>query len=182
MGRLAFALANCPPRASRNRRRILTYLVPCRMRLGHLPSLDLLRRHGLENFSGLARAVATGDVVLFNSELAKEELWLIRVGTYLVVEKLKLMVYQKLCMQVYHLVSVELEQAGKTEKRHQQDLRRYERAFAWQDEGDGSETVCILANLMYIGAIRGYLSDEHRKIVFSKESPFPSPANWSGKT
>ena len=29
--------------------------------------------------------------------------------------------------------------------------------------------MCVLANLIYIGAIRGYLSDEHQKIVFSKD-------------
>ena len=27
------------------------------------------------------------------------------------------------------------------------------------------QTVCMLAHLIYIGAIRGYMSDEHQKIV-----------------
>jgi len=177
--RLSFALMRCPSQCKANRRRILKCLIPCRLSQGRLPSEQLLRRYDLRIFSGLTRAVATGDVQLFNSEFEKHEADLIRAGTYLVVERLKLVVYQRLCTQVYKHLAAELRKAGKPE--HKQDLQPYERAFLWQDQCDSDETICILANLIYIGAIRGYMSDEHRKFVFSKETPFPSPATWSTK-
>lgn len=103
------------------------------------------------------------------------------MGTYLVVEKLKLLVYRNLCRCVYETVGKEMEGAGKAEQRHKQDLRPYELAFAWQDDCDADETMCILAHLIYIGAVRAYMNDELRKIVFSKESPFPATAVWSPK-
>merc|ERR1712032_155492 len=101
---------------------------------------------------------------------------LIQSGSYLVVEKLKLLAYRNLCVRVHGICAAECDAKGRSEHRHKQDLLPYERAFEWQDGCDADETVCILANLIYIGAVRGYLSDEHRKIVFSKESPFPSAA------
>lgn len=177
--RLAFAFAHCPPQFKANRRRILQQLVPCRLRQGRFPSKQLLERHGLSIFVGFARAAATGDVQLFNAEFEKHELYLIKTGTYLVVEKLKLVVYQRLCIQVHKHIGADLKRAGKAE--HKQDLRPYEKAFFWQDQCDAAETICILANLIYIGAIRGYLSDEHEKIVFSKDAPFPSPSIWGTK-
>ncbi|CAK0804691.1 unnamed protein product, partial [Prorocentrum cordatum] len=176
--KLGWALAHCPPCQAANRRAILGYLVPCRLRMGRYPAPKTLRRHNLERYEEIARAVSLGDVRLFNRQLEAQEEGLIRSGTFLVVEKLRLLAYQNLCRRVYDLVASDLEAAGRPESRHKQDLRPFERAFAWQDGCDEDETLCILANLIYVKAIRGYLSDEHRKIVFSKESPFPPAASW----
>lgn len=179
--RLGWALANCPPAQAENRRRILTYLVPCRLRFGRFPSRDLLNRHGLGGLEGIARAVAVGDVRRFAREFEAQEANLMRVGTYLVVEKLKLLAYRNLCRRVHKVIAARLDATGRHEHRHKQDLQPYEIAFRWQDDCDADETVCILANLIYIGAVRGYLSDEHQKIVFSKDAPFPPPSAWSPK-
>lgn len=179
--KLGWALANCPPQASANRRRILTYLVPCRLRLGKFPSRGLLARHGLQGLLALGAAASSGDVQRFDKELESQETALINLGTYLVVEKLKLLCYRNLVRQVYQLSAVELEAQGKAEHRHKQDLGPYERAFEWQDSCSSDETICLLAHLIYIGAVRAYLSDEHRKIVFSKEGPFPAVASWCPK-
>jgi len=177
---LGWALAHCPPRAA-NRRRILSYLVPCRLRLGRFPARETLKAHKLDNLAGIVRAVADGDVQRFNCEFEEQEVELIKLGTYLVVEKLKLLVYRNLCRCVHASVAADLEKAGKADQRHKQDLTPYERAFEWQDGCDADETICILAHLIHLGAIRGYMSDEHHKIVFSKDTPFPAVALWSPK-
>lgn len=179
--RLAWALARCPPTARGNRRRILTYLVPCRLRLGRFPRKELLRDCRLQSFAGIAASVAKGNVQRFNCELRAHEAEFIQSGTYLVVEKLKLLAYRNLCRCVYDVVARDIEAAGKADHRHKQDLAPYEWAFQWQDGCDADETMCILANLIYLGAIRGYMSDEHRKIVFSKDAAFPPPSAWGAK-
>jgi len=177
--KLSWALANCPPQALANRRRILVYLVPCRLRAGRLPSAGLLKRHGLDDLGGFVKAVASGDVQLFNKELESREVQLIRAGTFLVIEKLKLLVFRNLCQQVHAVAARRIEAAGKAEHRHKQDLALYEQAFKWQDGCDADETLCLLAHLIYLGAIKGYLHVEQlRKIVFSKEDPFPDAAKW----
>lgn len=179
--KLSWALTNCPPAQEGNRRRILEYLVPCRLRLGHFPSQKMLKRHGLQGFEGICRATWRGDVRLFDSEFGKQESWLIRTGTYLMVEKLKTLVYRNLCVRVHQAVAKEIDKKGKSEHRHKQDLRPYEIAFRWQDDFDEIETVGMLAHLIYLGAIRGYISDEHQKIVFSKDAPFPAAEVWNVK-
>ncbi len=40
-------------------------------------------------------------------------------------------------------------------------------------EIDLDETHCILANLIYEGKIKGYISLSHQKLVLSKLDPFP---------
>lgn len=40
-------------------------------------------------------------------------------------------------------------------------------------ESDLDETHCILANLIYEGKIKGYISLSHQKLVLSKIDPFP---------
>lgn len=180
--RLSWALAQCPPGAQRVRERILSYLMPCRLRAGRFPSKDFVRRHRLESYAGLISAASLGDVRRFDQELEANEMQLVRAGTYLVVEKLRLLAYRNLCRQVYELVAADLEAAGKAvDQLHKQDFGPYETAFQWQDDCDADETVCVLANLIFVGAIRGYMSDEHHKIVFSKEAPFPPVASWCPK-
>ncbi|MGK3754559.1 MAG: hypothetical protein ACI8RD_006868 [Bacillariaceae sp.] len=39
---------------------------------------------------------------------------------------------------------------------------------------DLDEIECILANLIYIGVVRGYLSHSKRILVLSKRDPFPT--------
>ena len=39
---------------------------------------------------------------------------------------------------------------------------------------DNDETACILANLIYQGRIKGYISHQHNKLVVSKQNPFPA--------
>lgn len=178
---LGWALANCPPACKSNRRRILAYLVPCRLRLGRFPKRGVLERNGLERLGRIAAATASGDIRLFNKELAEQEEELIQLGTFLVVEKLKLVAYRNLARGVYDIVAEQMVQAGKPEQRFKQDLTPYERAFRWQDDCDADESLCILARLVYIGAIRGYISEEHRKLVFSKDAPFPPVSSWGAK-
>ena len=38
---------------------------------------------------------------------------------------------------------------------------------------DSDETQCILANLIYEGKIKGYISHQHQKLVVSKQQAFP---------
>lgn len=179
--RLGWAFSRCPPESVANRRRILIYLVPCRLRLGRCPPRELLEDHGLGGLASIAAAVSAGDSRRFTLELELQEEELIRSGTYLVVEKLKLLVFRNLCRRVHDHVAASLRAAGKEDQRHKQDLRPFEQAFKWQDDCDVDETICILANLIYIGAVRGYLSDEHQKIIFSKDNPFPAASGWCGK-
>ncbi|CAJ1350409.1 unnamed protein product [Effrenium voratum] len=186
--KLRKALALCPPKARGNRRRILSYLIPCRLRLGHYPTKGLLERNGLGSLVGIVAATATGNVWILTlvvacatsapEELEHQEAEFINLGTYLVFEKLKLVVFRNLVRHVFVLRSTSLEGPQMVK----QDLAPFERALRWQDGCTQTETLCLLAHLMYVGAVRGYLSDAHRKVVFSKDRAFPPVSMWANKT
>merc|ERR1711942_538308 len=42
-----------------------------------------------------------------------------------------------------------------------------------EDDIDSEECECLLANLIYEGKIKGYISHQHQKLVVSKQNPFP---------
>jgi len=97
----------------------------------------------------------------------------IKTGTYLLMMKLKFMVSRSLIRNVHREVRRRQETASV-----KLDLAPFEHVFAWQDGCDQDETACVLSNLLHQGAVKGYLSHEHRKIVFAKELPFPPPSQW----
>jgi len=149
------------------------------MRCGRFPRRDFLKKYDMEHFRGLSEAVSSGNVRQFDEEFLKhEDLW-IKYGTILVIEKLKLLAFTNLVKNVYAILSKELERKGSTLYKH--NLIEYQNALYWQNDCDDDEAVCILSNLIYIGAVRGYMSDEHNKIVFSKENPFPPASAWCPK-
>jgi hypothetical protein len=150
-----------------NRRLVLEYLIPCNILLGNLPSPAMLEQYRLYRFRDIVRAIRVGDVRLFTSELEKHAEAFIQVGTYLLVEKSKLLVYRTLCRRVHGILK---EQTG---GKHQLDLAAFEKVFAWQEDMDADEVACVLSNLIFQGAMKAYISNEHRKIVFSKDKPFP---------
>lgn len=89
-----------------------------------------------------------------------------RQGTYLLLEKCKTVCYRNLFLRV-HLV---LEKT-------QISLGHVVQVFKWLGMPiDLDEVECILANLIYRGYIRGYLSHTKRVLVLSKRDPFPLSA------
>ena len=59
-------------------------------------------------------------------------------------------------------------------QKHQIALDHVANAFKWLGMPiDLDEVECILANLIYRGYVRGYLSHSKRMLVLSKRDPFP---------
>jgi hypothetical protein len=51
------------------------------------------------------------------------------------------------------------------------------RALTWLGENlDMDEIECIVANLIFQGKVKGYLSHERRTLIVSKADPFPTNA------
>ncbi|XP_068148750.1 PCI domain-containing protein 2 homolog [Drosophila tropicalis] len=161
---LAYAFSHCPERFTSNKRLILIYLVPVKMLLGYLPRKSLLQRYDLLLFHDLALALKAGNVNKFDEIVREQELVLIRSGIYLLVEKLKFIVYRNLFKKVFVI-----------RQTHQLDMDDFLTALRFVGVTDISldETHCIVANLIYEGKIKGYMSHVHNKLVVSKQNPFP---------
>jgi len=129
--------------------------------------------YDLTIFVDIVRAIREGNVQLFTTKMEEHAADFIKMGTYLIMMKLKFTVLRSLTRSVHREVRSRLgENASKL------DLAPFEHVFSWQDGCDADETACVIANLIYQGAVKGYLSHEHQKIVFAKDVPFPPPAKW----
>eukprot|EP01084_Bolivina_argentea_P005777 10911_1 len=170
---LRFALQHCHRDHRSNLRRILRCLVPLEIYRGRLPKIELLQRHGLMEFMALTEAVKRGDLRVFNEALEKEEERFIRNGTYLVLERVHNIVYRNLLRRVQLVCSVELRN-GKSQII---DIAHVRTAFKLHNvEIDDDEVECILANVIYRGFVKGYISHKARKLVMSGTDAFPKSA------
>ncbi|XP_069745626.1 PCI domain-containing protein 2 isoform X2 [Narcine bancroftii] len=167
---LSFAFLHCHRSSQKNKRMILIYLLPVKMLLGHMPTYQLLRKYDLLQFSDVTKAVGEGNLLLLNEALVKHEAFFIRCGIFLILEKLKIITYRNLFKKVYLLL-----------RTHQLPLDAFLVAlrFMQVEDVDIDEVQCILANLIYMGHIKGYISHQHQKIVVSKQNPFPSLSSVS---
>ncbi|EPQ19060.1 PCI domain-containing protein 2 [Myotis brandtii] len=215
---LSFAFEHCHCLSQKNKRMILIYLLPVKMLLGHMPTIELLKKYHLMQFAEVTRAVSEGNLLLLNEALAKHETFFIRCGIFLILEKLKIITYRNLFKKVYlllkthqlsldaFLVALKFMQVEDVDidevqcilanliymlkiityrnlfkkaylllKTNQLPLDAFLVAlkFMQVEDVDIDEVQCILANLIYMGHIKGYISHQHQKLVVSKQNPFP---------
>jgi len=166
---LSFAFQRCHRRSHKNKRRILIYLLPVKMLLGFIPKRTLLRKYNLTEFSDLVESVRTGNIKKLNQTFITNERFFIGAGIYLLLEKLKFIAYRNLFKKIYLIANS-----------HQLDISLFVRCLRWMEheEIDEDETECLLANMIYEGRMKGYISHAHKKLVVSKKDPFPPL--WAG--
>ncbi|CAI5523612.1 unnamed protein product [Closterium sp. Naga37s-1] len=137
------------------------FLLVLRLSLGHLPSPQLLRNHHLQEYEGIVQAMRTGDVRLLRDTLSANEDRFLRAGVYLLLEKLELHVHV-------------LQRAKDPARAHQVRLEVVVRALAGRGVAvDVDELEGLVATLIALGFVKGYLSHKSKVVVLSKQDPFP---------
>ncbi|OXU30665.1 PCI domain-containing protein 2 [Nasonia vitripennis] len=161
---LTYAFQHCHKKSKKNKRLILMYLIPVKMLLGYIPKYDLLKKYNLMEFWDLIEAVKKGNLQMLDEVMNKQGAFLINAGIYLIVEKLKLIAYRNLFKKVYLVLNT-----------HQIDIQSLLCALKMygRNDIDMDETECLVGNLIYDGKIKGYISHQHKKLVISKQNPFP---------
>jgi len=161
---LSLAFQRCPVSHTKNKRLILLYLIPVEMLLGRLPKPELLKKYSLTQFLDVVNAVKTGNMGEFNRGIDANEEFFVQKGIYLLLEKVRILTYRNLFKRIYIV-------QGKSDKI---SIDKCLAIFKWMKiDTDGDEIECILANLIYNGMIKGYLSHKFRCMVVSQKGPFP---------
>jgi len=173
--KLTWAFANTPPNMPQ-KRRILLYLIPCKLRMGIMPTEKLLKRYDLVHFLDICRAIRSGDICLFQMRMSESTVEFVKQGTFVLMQRLIHIVYHTLVRRVARIMQSTITDP---KAKLRLDLTPFERALAWQDNCTQGETQVILSNLLYFTAIKGYLSNDHRKMVLAKDNAFPSTSKWS---
>merc|ERR550534_675443 len=66
---LTYAFEHCHRKSKKNKKTILTYLLPVKMQRDKMPTLKLLKRYDLLPFLDVKRACISGDLLLLNQAL-----------------------------------------------------------------------------------------------------------------
>ncbi|KAH9147070.1 hypothetical protein LEN26_004803 [Aphanomyces euteiches] len=162
---LEYAWRHCHSKYKRNKRQILQFLVPVKLILGVMPSQALLQTYSLDEFLGISRAIQQGNIRDFNQSLDKFQDQFVLQGVYLLMEKLRPIVMRNLLKKVHFV----------RDKKHQLKLVDFQVAI---DVVDGTEMAMdavesLVANLIFKGYVKGYISHKLKVLVLSKSMPFP---------
>ncbi|RKP24505.1 hypothetical protein SYNPS1DRAFT_7156, partial [Syncephalis pseudoplumigaleata] len=145
---------------------ILKFLIPVRLLRGILPSDALLTRYARISlaYRPFVEAMRKGDVKQYDELLFDREQLLARMGTYLTLERARYVAVRTLLRKTF-IVN------GKDTKI---PIERYRIALQLaRIPLDMDATECLLANMIYKGYMRGYLSHERGYLVLSNKDPFP---------
>jgi len=162
---LHLSLKHTPMSRMRNRQRILASLIPVEMSLGVFPTAEVSAVYGLDAYYFLAQAAMQGNLRDFEDCMQMHRVSFIRLGVFLVLERVKTICYRNLFKKVYRVVDSS-----------RLSLTHFQAAINWMQDEEVSldEVECILANLIFQKKLNGYINHEHRMLVVSKKMPFPT--------
>ncbi|KAN0060768.1 COP9 signalosome (CSN) subunit [Thecaphora frezii] len=171
---LLFAFTNCHPRAVRNQEMILTYLLPTRLLLGHLPSPALLNQFPRLSalYSRFIASFAHGDVRTFDQHLSTPvvEKTLVARGVYLALERAREGCLRSLFRRVWIARDRQTRMA----------LDDFWKALRFvKIEVERSEAEWVVAGLIYKGYIKGYIAHERGIVVLSAKDAFPKLGSFT---
>lgn len=172
-------------------RRILAYLIPLRILKGHLPSAELLARFPVlyELFSPFIDAIRTGNLKAYDAALDKWESRLLELNLWLSLEKAR-----ELCVRclfrrvwVWSLVLPTCLRSNiriictswvASEKATRITIALFHAGLTVAgDNVSVEEAECLVANMIYKGYIRGYISHERQMVVLASTNAFPKVAD-----
>jgi len=167
---LTLAFYHCHLEAHSNLERILTYLIPLRIFRGHLPSRELLDKFPVldDLYSPFIIAIRKGDMRTFDSALERFERRLVDLNLYLTMERAR-----ELCIrELFRRTFVALEKITRIE------ISYFHSALQIAGEDVSvEEAECLVANMIYKGYIRGYISHERQTVVLAAANTFPPLAD-----
>ncbi|CAN9368817.1 unnamed protein product [Alternaria alternata] len=181
------AWESCWSKSQKNKSLILTYLIPCRLITQHkIPTASLLAEAPrLERIFGpLVSCIKRGDLTGFDKALADGEPEFVRRRIFLTLERSRDIALRNLLRKVYLAGGFDDLKEGQTEKdrirKSRVPLANFAAALRMGIAGEGSgqaveddEVECLLANQIYKGLMKGYISREHGMVVMNKKGAFP---------
>ncbi|KAH6608980.1 cop9 signalosome complex subunit 12 [Trichoderma cornu-damae] len=162
-------------------RRILTYLIPCRLLTSHvLPTKALLEPFPRlqKLFLPLAQCIRKGDLRAFDVALQEGEDEFVKRRIYLTLERGRDIALRNLLRKVFIAGGFDEPKEGETTpvRRTRVPVAEFRAAICMGSGGeliDVDEVECLLANMIYKDLMKGYIARERGIVVLSKKGAFP---------
>ncbi|KAF2017735.1 hypothetical protein BU24DRAFT_420785 [Aaosphaeria arxii CBS 175.79] len=173
----------CLPDSMKNQELILTYLIPCRLITKHnIPTQTLLASYpGLKRIFGpLVSCIKSGDLAGFDAALLAGEDTFVKRRIYLTLERGRDIALRNLLRKTFLAEGFEDLKEGQSEldriRKTRIPLSHFVVALRLRSSGqalEDDEVECLLANMIYKGLMKGYISREHSMVVLNKKGAFP---------
>jgi PCI domain len=147
---------------------ILRYLIPAQILRGFLPSKDLLDQNkSLNVYAVLKDALQQGNLFLFDETFNENQTLLIKWGTWLVVERCRLLVVRTLFKKIWEIMD-------KPSRLSLEVLQKGLQLSTRNESVTVDEVSCLVVNLIDKSYMKGYISFEKQVIVLSNTKAFPA--------
>ncbi|KAI8901557.1 hypothetical protein BC833DRAFT_577002 [Globomyces pollinis-pini] len=168
---LMFALAHGSFSADKstipNKILTLRYLIPIQILHGRLPHPKLFQRYKtLKVYADIVESIKQGHLFLFDQSLGKHQNTLIKWGTFLTLERARLLVVRQLFRNMWMM-------SDRPSRMTVQMLATGVRLSMHQTLSDPDQVCCLIVNCIDRGYLKGYLSHEKQTLVLKKGDPFP---------
>ncbi|PVI06670.1 hypothetical protein DM02DRAFT_609474 [Periconia macrospinosa] len=184
---LTEAWNSCYAYSSKNQELIMSYLIPCRLITEHkIPSAQLLNQfpHLRSLFGDLMDSIKKGDLSGFDKALTEGEPEFVKRRIFLTLERSRDIALRNLFRKVFLSAGYEDLKEGQTEndriRKSRIPISHFAAALRMSTAGTGSSQVvdddeveCLLANMIYKGHMKGYISRDHGMVVLNKKGAFP---------
>lgn len=166
---LEFAFKHCHKDSIKNKIKILELLIPINLLFGIFPNPELLKKYKIPHLQGLVEACREGDIRAFHKEVENFQQKYIEQGVYLLITHIDLLLYKKV---IALALAVQMKRS-----QNRPNVLPFKVLFATlkergSDMEDMDELECILSNLIWKGAVKGYIA-HGKALVLSKDDPFP---------
>lgn len=171
---LTYAFKALPQSRFDHRRAVLMYLIPAKILMGSLPKADeivdgkiqkegMITKFNMKWYEGIVRGIREGRLDYFDSAVDEHEEVFIGKALFLSVEKMRMLVYRSLIRKMFNAFGLKIV------------LDKIVEALAkfCHKEVSRDELECILANMIFRGYIKGYISHKVGYLVLSKKNAFP---------
>ncbi|KAG8755526.1 COP9 signalosome (CSN) subunit [Serendipita sp. 396] len=165
-GELSFAFEHCHYSSPRNQERILTFLIPLRMMKGSFPTVRLLKRFpSLEGLYGrFLKSIREGNIVEFDRALLDLEARLVQLNIWLMIVKVREITVSRVFRKCWLVLN----------KPSRVSIPAFHAALKVAGSPmEIAEAECLVANSIFKGFIKGYISHDTQLVVLAKTDAFP---------
>lgn len=157
-----------------HRKQFLCYLIPLRIRNGILPSAELLKKYNLDTvFGKIVLAIREGDLESFEREEQRQKVVFVRHGTMNLWAAVKILVMRQLVRSIVQAY-VRCHPDMAKDKSWKIDVSVIARTVVKKNPVYSLvEIESMLAQLIASGAMKGYLTLNHDKLVIPSANAWP---------
>lgn len=171
---LDYALKYCHKDSKKKKIKILEILIPTNLLFGIFPNEKLFKKYSISHLQILVEAAKLGYPKLFQEQIDQNQQMYIDKGIFLLFTHVEPLIFRKIIAKTMVFRTKQFKRKEIKLKPNIIPINILKQAlFVSNCPMLYIELECIIANLIWKGAMKGYIAHE-KALVLSKNDPFPN--------